>query len=71
VSEDRSSRLPAWALLLDVIGTALLAAGLYFLIGERTPRAIAIVLLVAGPLMMLPMVVVLVSRAGQHRKGGD
>jgi len=63
--------LPISLLVLDIIGTLLLALGLYALFGGRLglfseigdSRQLAIALIIAGGLMMLPLVVMIVRRA--------
>lgn len=67
---DRKFDLPAWAIVLDVIGTLLLAAGIYALVGGDDLlfsdfldiRPFAIPLIVAGVLLMLPLVGVLMGQ---------
>lgn len=61
---NRKIDLPAWAIVLDVFGTLLLAVGIYALVGGDELlfadfldiRPLAIPLIVAGVLLMLPLV---------------
>ena len=63
-------KLPAWAILLDVIGTLLIAAGIFGLAAaEETLSGLpvnlaetAVALIVLGALLMLPLVLVVVQR---------
>lgn len=66
-----SNHFPAWAIILDVVGTLIVAIGVYAqFTGEviRTPdpadaHAVSIVLIVAGVLMMAPLVITVVKRS--------
>jgi hydrogenase-4 membrane subunit HyfE len=67
--------LPVWALILDVLGTLLIAAGIYGIVSGELPFAegleagwIAVALILAGAVLMMPLVVVLVQRAAAARK---
>ena len=63
--------LPVWALALDVIGTLLLAAGLVGLFASAPFLSslpfdlseMAIVLIILGVLLMVPLIVVVIQRA--------
>ncbi len=63
--------MPPWALVLDLLGTLLLAVGIYGMVGgddlflaeQVNLRQIAIPLIVIGVLMMAPLVVVFVQRS--------
>lgn len=64
-------RIPVWALILDVFGTVVLAAGLYgqFASGELLfadvvdLRANAVALIVAGVILIVPAMIALVLMA--------
>lgn len=70
MNEPKQFKLPAWVILLDVLGALLLAAGLIVLTGgagllDADPdslKAPAIALIVIGALLMLPLIVVVVAR---------
>jgi len=71
MSDESRPKLPMWALMLDIVGTLFLAAGLFLEFGGTdmlasapdSLRAMAIVLIVLGIFLMVPLVVVLVKRA--------
>ena len=71
MSDKPSFTLPMWALILDVIGTLLLAAGLVGLFAAAPFLSslpfdlseMAIVLVILGVLLMVPLIVVLIQRA--------
>ena len=75
MEEKTQIKLPIWAILLDVFGTLLLAAGLFGLFGgdellSALPfdlREISIALIVVGALLMLPLIIVIVQRAVSTR----
>ena len=61
---------PVWALVLDVLGTLLLAAGIYSVVTGELPFAeglepgyIGVALIIVGALLMMPLLVVLVQRS--------
>ena len=61
---------PVWALVLDVVGTLLLAAGIYSVVSGKLPFAegmepgyIGVALIIVGALLTMPLVMVLVRRA--------
>ncbi len=66
-------RLPVWAIVLDVIGALLLALGIFGLVGGQTlplpafldVRALSIVIIFAGVLLMLPMIVIIIRQAAR------
>ncbi len=70
MSNSPKLRLPVWAIMLDVAGTLLVAAGLFGLFaGESVPavealnlEAFAIPLIILGVLLMVPLIVFLVKR---------
>ena len=63
-------RLPVWALILDLVGTLLVALGLYGMFAEGDLpfadvvdlRGIAVALIVIGVLLMLPLVLAAVTK---------
>lgn len=67
--------LPIWTVILDVIGTLVLALGVFGLVGgnERIfpefidNQAFSIVLIFAGVLLMVPLIIVLIRRATSQR----
>jgi hypothetical protein len=69
--ENRKSVLPVWAIILDLIGTLVLVVGILAQFGgegalfPESPetRALAYVLILAGVLLMAPLVVILIRRA--------
>ena len=71
MSDKPSFSLPMWALILDVIGTLLLAAGLVgMFMDPQFPSSLpvdlgemAIVLIILGVLLMVPLIVVVIQRA--------
>ncbi len=73
-SEKTQAGLPAWAVILDVIGTVLLAAGLYGLFAQSEApfaetvdlRANATALIVIGVFLMLPLLVAVVRRVASQ-----
>lgn len=70
MSEQSKGILPVWAVLLDVVGTLLLAAGLFGRFAgadllASLPvdlRSISIALIVVGALLMLPLIIVILQR---------
>jgi hypothetical protein len=76
VTQSKQKRgLPVWAVILDVLGTLLLAAGIYGIVSGELPFAegldpvwIGIALILVGALLMMPLVVVLVQRAAVARQ---
>ena len=71
MSEQQTASIPLWALLLDVIGTLILAAGLVGMFVDApfltslpfNLNNMAVVLIILGVLLMVPLIVVLVQRA--------
>jgi hypothetical protein len=71
MEESGKSSLPVWAIILDLIGTLVLVAGILAQFGGAgallpdTPetRALGFVLILAGVLLMAPLVVILIRRA--------
>ncbi len=71
MNEKQAASIPMWALLLDVIGTLVLAAGLVGMFVDApfltslpfNPSEMAVVLIILGVLLMAPLIVVLVQRA--------
>lgn len=65
------ARFPVWPIMLDVIGTLLLAIGIFGQFGgEELPflefmpiKEYAIMLILLGVLLMMPLVIVLIKRA--------
>ena len=53
---------PVWALLLDIVGTLLLAIGIYGVVSAQLARSLAVALIIIGVFMMMPLVIVLVQR---------
>ena len=61
---------PMWAIVLDVIGTLIVALGVYAQVGGeviRTPdpadaHALSIVMIVAGVAMMAPLIVSVIKK---------
>lgn len=72
--EQGLATLPAWAVILDVVGTVLLGAGLYGLFTEgEAPfaetvdlRANATALIVIGVFLMIPLLVAVVRRVASQ-----
>lgn len=70
--KEQPPRIPIWALILDIVGTLCLAAGLYGLFAGGDPpfsdvvdlRANAVALIVIGILLMIPLLVAVIRRAG-------
>ena len=67
---DQKRKLPIWALVLDVLGTLLLAAGIYSVVVGELPFVkgvelgyIGIALIIVGALLTMPLVLVLVQRS--------
>ena len=67
---SRKRGFPAWALVLDIVGTLLLAAGIYsVVVGELPivkgvePGYIGIALIIVGALLTMPLVLILVQRS--------
>lgn len=59
---------PFWALALDIVGTLLLALGLYGHFGANEAiKAVGIPLIVVGVLLTLPFLVILFRQAGRRR----
>ena len=70
-----SIKWPAWVLILDVVGTLLLALGLYGLFGgdellfsETVDlKALSVPLIIFGVLLMAPLVLTTISQARSSR----
>ena len=70
----QNSGLPVWILILDVLGTLLLAAGIYSVVSGELPFAevpepgwIGVALIIVGALLMMPLLVVLGQRAAARK----
>lgn len=71
MTESRHKRsFPIWALILDVLGTLLLAVGIYAVVTGGLPFAegsepgyVGIALIIVGALLTMPLVFVLVQRS--------
>ena len=71
MNEKSPQKMPLWALILDGVGTLVLAAGLVGLFAgapflSKLPfdlDEVAIVLIILGVLLMVPLIVVLIQRA--------
>ena len=64
MASGNNLKIPPWILILDLAGTLLLALGLYGQFGGDSPlQQAAVPLIIAGALLMLPLVVFLVTRA--------
>ena len=71
MSGNAAIKMPLWALILDGVGTLLLAAGLVGLFGGEPFLSslpvdlgkMAVVLIILGVLLMVPLIVVLIQRA--------
>lgn len=67
----RQNRLPVWPIILDIFGTLLLALGIYLQFGGEALlfaefldiRQLAIPIILAGLLLMLPLIFILVRRS--------
>ncbi|NIV18069.1 MAG: DUF1418 family protein [Woeseiaceae bacterium] len=75
--EDRQKTgLPIWAIFLDVLGTLVLVLGIYAQIAgddflasaSIDSHALSIVLIIAGILLMLPLVIAVIKRAAASRQ---
>ncbi len=67
---SRKRGFPVWALILDVLGTLLLAIGIYSIVTGGLPFAgnlelgyVGVALIIVGALLMLPFIVVIVQRS--------
>ena len=66
----RRTVLPVWAILLDVVGTLLLAAGIFGMVATEDTLAgiplglkeMGVALIILGALLMLPLLIVVVQR---------
>ena len=75
MTTKRKMKLPAWAVILDVLGAFMLAAGIILLNGgaglvdvsSTEVRGPAIALIVMGVLLMMPMIAVIVLKARSPR----
>jgi hypothetical protein len=75
MNEERKIKLPIWAVILDVIGALLLAAGLILLNGgaglvnadPAEMKGPGIALIVMGVLLMVPLIAVILVRARSLR----
>ena len=71
MSDKATFSIPMWALILDVIGTLLLAAGLVGVFAAAPFLSslpfdlseMAVVLIILGVLLMVPLIVVVIQRA--------
>ena len=71
MQNNRRIRFPAWALILDLFGTLLLAVGIYAQVaGDDLVfpeflriQEFSILLILLGVLLMLPLVVILIRQA--------
>lgn len=70
-AERRKIQLPAWTIILDVLGTVFVVFGILAQFGgaeQLFPGALdlrqyAIVLILAGILLMLPLVIIIIRQA--------
>ena len=75
MTTKRKIKLPVWAVILDVLGALMLAAGIILLNGgagllDVSPTEVAgpaIALIVIGVLLMTPLIVVVIRRAASQR----
>jgi hypothetical protein len=75
VEKKGKTFIPVWVLILDIFGTLILALGFYTYFGGGAslfsgfdnPRQAAIVLIIIGALLILPMIIVIVRR-GTNRQ---
>lgn len=75
MTTKRKMKLPAWAVILDVLGAFMLAAGIILLNGgaglvdvsSTDVRGPAIALIVIGVLLMMPLIAVIVLKARSPR----
>ena len=75
MTTKRKMKLPVWALILDVLGALMLAAGIILLnggsglldVGSTEVRGPAIALIVIGALLMMPLIAVIVLKARSPR----
>ena len=75
MTAKRRMKLPVWAVILDVLGAFMLAAGIILLNGgaglldvsSAEVRGPAIALIVIGVLLMMPLIAVIVHRARSTR----
>ena len=66
MNEKTGLKLPLPLLLLDIVGTLLVALGLYGMIAGDNPfTPYALVLIIIGALLMLPLIVFFVTRLGK------
>ncbi len=69
--DSRTIRLPAWMIILDLFGTLFLALGIYAQFGGEELlfsdfldiRPFAIILILIGLLLMMPLVLNLIKRS--------
>ena len=60
------TQFPIPLLILDIFGTFLVAVGLYGLLGgENVVTPYALVLIIVGALLMLPLIVHFITRLGK------
>lgn len=70
MQDKRKIRFPAWAVILDLFGTLLLAAGIYAQIAGDDQvfpeflrvQEFSILLILLGVLLMLPLVIVVIRQ---------
>ena len=75
MTTKRKTKLPVWAVILDVLGAFMLAAGIILLNGgaglldvsSTEVRGPAIALIVIGVLLMMPLIAVIVLKARSPR----
>ena len=60
---NESRTIPVWALVLDVVGTIILAAGIYTQVVDTGMQRAGIAMIIIGALLMVPLVLVVVARA--------
>lgn len=63
---NKSRTIPVWALLLDVVGTLVLAAGIYTQVVDTGMQRAGIAMIITGALLMVPLVLVVVARAASN-----
>jgi hypothetical protein len=76
MEDKQKTGLPLWAILLDVLGTLVLVLGIYAQIAgddflapaSIDSNALSIVLIIAGVLLMLPLVIAVIKRAAASRR---
>lgn len=75
MTDSAKFKLPAWTIMLDIVGTILLAGGLFGMFaGDNVQfvqalklKALAIPMIILGVLLMAPLVVFAVKAASSRR----